>query len=595
MAQRQEDRADGASEIVPLMRPGDDEVLIRMYGQGLGDCFLLAFPRRRSGEGARADDPDRPVYVLIDCGVLGRTPDPGRRMQQVVADIRRTTRDDALPPQAGKPMGHLDLLIVTHEHWDHLSGFIYAAAREEWERIQVDALWTSWTAQDNAEGLAGVLGKLREQQQNALKKIAAQSARFGLDDRMKTALDLLEFLADSREFALSTRDGLDFAKQRAQGNHRCCDPGEVLPVPGTDTVAYVLGPPQNWTRLSKMDPTPADLETYESEEETGGSGKDGTKKPPRRKPHAVSGALALDASLRRVLGEPSSFNAFVTPLLDPPAFGAAETEEDDSAGKVRAEADVYERSFPFDRTLSVPIPAAEAGASTQPGAYPALESYFDEINHWRRIDQDWLLAAEGFALWVDSFVNNTSLVLAFELPTKKEGAERKVLLFVADAQVGNWLSWDEIGEWKPRDDAQPAQTGPADAADLLKRTVFYKVGHHGSHNATLKAKGVERMRSDGTLTAFVPVSPAVAHRVGWDEMPLTEILDALAARTNGRVVFPDGNVWPAVPEEETARVHRRIGLSTSPTRLPAKVIAGDDGNEQIEGEVPLWVQIAVPY
>ena len=103
------------------------------------------------------------------------------------------------------------------------------------------------------------------------------------------------------------------------------------------------------------------------------------------------------------------------------------------------------------------------------------------------------------------------------------------------------------------------------------------------------------MRSDGTLTAFVPVSPAVAHRVGWDEMPLTDILDALAARTNGRVIFPDGNVWPAVPEEEKARVQHRIGLSVSPARLPAKVIEGDNGDERIEGEVPLWVQIAVPY
>ena len=29
------------------------------------------------------------------------------------------------------------------------------------------------------------------------------------------------------------------------------------------------------------------------------------------------------------------------------------------------------------------------------------------------------------------------------------------------------------------------------SADLLHRTIFYKVGHHGSHNATLRERGLE--------------------------------------------------------------------------------------------------------
>jgi hypothetical protein len=31
--------------------------------------------------------------------------------------------------------------------------------------------------------------------------------------------------------------------------------------------------------------------------------------------------------------------------------------------------------------------------------------------------------------------------------------------------------------------------GKVNAADLFARTVYLKVGHHGSHNATLKARG----------------------------------------------------------------------------------------------------------
>ena len=76
---------------------------------------------------------------------------------------------------------------------------------------------------------------------------------------------------------------------------------------------------------------------------------------------------------------------------------------------------------------------------------------------------------------MNNATNNASLVLAFEL--SKGG---KVLLFVGDAQAGNWWSWSE-GEF---DDDGTKVT----AQDLLGRTVLYKVGHHGSYNATLKGK-----------------------------------------------------------------------------------------------------------
>jgi len=49
-------------------------------------------------------------------------------------------------------------------------------------------------------------------------------------------------------------------------------------------------------------------------------------------------------------------------------------------------------------------------------------------------------------------------------------------------------------------------TGP----DLLARTVFYKVGHHGSHNATLRQQGLEQMKR--LKTAVIPVDEVVAKR-----------------------------------------------------------------------------------
>ena len=49
------------------------------------------------------------------------------------------------------------------------------------------------------------------------------------------------------------------------------------------------------------------------------------------------------------------------------------------------------------------------------------------------------------------------------------------------------------------------------AADLLARTVFYKVGHHASHNATVNEKGLELMARED-LVAAIPVDRAVALR-----------------------------------------------------------------------------------
>jgi hypothetical protein len=101
---------------------------------------------------------------------------------------------------------------------------------------------------------------------------------------------------------------------------------------------------------------------------------------------------------------------------------------------------------------------------------------------WKRIDTDWLLAGGSLALQQVSNINNTSLVMAIELP------EDKVLLFVGDAEEDNWELWhEEI----------------ADLEGLLANTVVYKVGHHGSHNATDKA--VVKKMTNPDLVALIPV------------------------------------------------------------------------------------------
>src|SRR5215813_14828776 len=103
---------------------------------------------------------------------------------------------------------------------------------------------------------------------------------------------------------------------------------------------------------------------------------------------------------------------------------------------------------------------------------------------------------------------------------------------LADAQVGNWLSWQDLS-W---DVEGTKVTGP----DLLNRTIFYKVGHHGSHNATLREKGLEEMKS--LKLAFVPVDHAMAVKKRWNKMPLRSLMDALNEATHQCVVRIDEDV-----------------------------------------------------
>jgi hypothetical protein len=86
------------------------------------------------------------------------------------------------------------------------------------------------------------------------------------------------------------------------------------------------------------------------------------------------------------------------------------------------------------------------------------------------------IAALTAAKQLNSLLNNQSLVVLFTFKDKK-------LLFVGDAQAGNWEHW-----LFKTDDPDKKGTGTlnVDAQQILTGIDFYKVGHHGSGNATPK-------------------------------------------------------------------------------------------------------------
>jgi hypothetical protein len=124
----------------------------------------------------------------------------------------------------------------------------------------------------------------------------------------------------------------------------------------------------------------------------------------------------------------------------------------------------------------------------------------------------------GIVRTLDKQMNNTSLILVFEV-----GGAR--LLFPGDAQIENW---------------QYALDNP-DYRKLLADTTLYKVGHHGSRNATPKAGLWDRFakrstKKDGAGRLWSVVS-TMAGKHGTTEatkVPRKTLVDALKTDTNFR-------------------------------------------------------------
>lgn len=160
------------------------------------------------------------------------------------------------------------------------------------------------------------------------------------------------------------------------------------------------------------------------------------------------------------------------------------------------------------------------GAAADDGAPAASQAAFGE--RWRisRADFDLIhpastfraedqqavdaLAEEpqgDFAAAIDRAVNNTSLILMFEIGDQW-------LLFPGDAQWGAWNA---------------AMREPSCRA-LLARTTFYKVGHHGSENATPREL-IESVIGQ-PFTAFLSTTPVKQ----WPNIPRKPLVEAIEAK-----------------------------------------------------------------
>ena len=490
-----------APPVLPAPTAGKaDSVSVRMYCHGFGDCFLLTFLSH-----------SQPIYrMLIDCGMLtGDT----ERLTQVIENIKK---------ECG---GRLNLVVQTHEHKDHISGFNLRDKNKKllWDDIEVDRVWLAWTEDTGSNGdeLAIQLKMKQDKKKKALAKALQLyntsirqaehrtmlnkeyqgSDYYAAQQRYATALqqilgffdiseqDVASLAANGNELGLTMKDAMGYfvnrSRERGSPDISFWNPGEladtrVTGLPGINF--YFLGPPKDYDKLRVMEDS-QHIEMYLTE-----------------------------------MGLSDNFFMALTDMGDE---------------------DSNDALSPFHKRYR--WHEQELTKEQQEDADNVWNLYNDKKHNWRSIENDWLHNAGALALNLDSYTNNTSLVIAIELEESE-----KVLLFPADAQIGNWLSWTEAADGQstvPRLQWQVARKGKKEtmtAANLLERTVFYKVGHHASHNATARKHGLELMTSE-ELVAMIPVDEEVAKKQGkkgW-KMPAEDLYKRLQEKTKSRIIRLD--------------------------------------------------------
>jgi beta-lactamase superfamily II metal-dependent hydrolase len=501
-------------------KPADEieAVVIRMYRGILGDCFLIRIKRGVTWQ-----------HILIDCGVLQNVASGDAILAKLPAEVKEQVGVERLKAvQAGPELidriakdvittvgKRIDLLVLTHEHFDHFSGFALADKTFTAADVAIDRLWLAWT-EDPEDPRAIALHTRFDKGKQALALAVQLSQMMGVavDDRLQTAAALAAFVGPvDRGFAAggvkTGRATIQMLKDKAGVQAtRYLEPGQIVDALGLK--AYVLGPPRDEKRLEKDNPSSgAAKEVYLT---------------------SLDEALAVESTMRARL-----------------------THEAGAAADID--------TAPFAQ------PHLQRGGDDSKEKAALRRLYEGEEQEYRRIDGEWTATAETLALKMDADTNNTSLALAFEL------GDGQVLLFPGDAQVGNWLSWGD--QTYPR---QVTAGGPPAVTidDLLRRTTFYKVGHHASHNATLRQLGLEKM-TDPRLTAAIPVVEAVAAiqgpgskavGKGW-KMPYGDLYRDLKRRTQDRIVRGDGDpvqeqrAFAAAPTD----AHRPVVVSHEPTGL----------------------------
>ncbi len=441
----------------------NDTINVRMFRMGTGDFFILTIFNK---EAQTKDQNLIPFKIMIDCGCIHGSKE----------DFEKTVRD-----LADYVDNKIDLLIVTHEHADHINGF--EKASEIFETIVFDEVWFSWT-ENKEDDFANNLRQNHAELQKAvalsaekLKKVNFSTA-FGEDFDKALMIEsrnhFVQSLSEINDLSLNQNIALGKPKPtmedllreykviKAATHVQFLDQGQLIE--NLDNLKgirfFILGPPK-------------DNQLLKSEEKIG----DGYEKREQKSTKSIAFLDALN------------FNYTSSSLEDIQPF---------------------DNNYTLNTLNSIDM------------------DYKSPDNEWRSINSDWLFSAGNLALRHQTSINNTSLAICIQIIENE-----KVLLFPGDAEYGNWISWHDGLSWSISTNNGKKKVN---AEYLLNNTVFYKVGHHLSQNGTAKQKGLEMMISDD-LAAMVTLDFKKINS-GWlNTMPNDIVGAELLKKTKGKLFF----------------------------------------------------------
>ena len=389
-------QANSINKLGVTKAPIDRQVTVRMYNVGFGDAFLVLVP---DGKSTRR--------ILFDCGSIEVA--PGVPMKGIVDRIVRDVTDT-------DGIARIDIVVATHRHKDHVSGFADAA----WDNVEVKEVWMPWTedtSDDEARRIRDIQNRLAIGLNLALNAKAAN-----LDAAKKKELSRYQDIVSnalmlSNDKAMKTlHSGFSgnpkrrFLPTNVRGNRTF----ETDALPGAKV--HVMGPSRDRDVIRDMD-------------------------PPRGKSF-----LRIQGGINEQTGLP-------------PAPFSIDFREDSYIG----------------------------------GGIPPTDTDLQEIQ------QAGSQSDLAVAVALDKAVNGTSLMLVLQV-------YGTYLLFPGDAQWGTWNAAMEDTEWK----------------EILKRVTFYKIAHHGSHNATPK-DFVEKIIPEGICAMASTLTRQI-----WPEIPKSQLLSGLA-------------------------------------------------------------------
>lgn len=197
--------------------PDKMELRVRMYRVGFGDCFLISLP---TAAGYR--------HILVDCGVHAKG--DIHTMEKIIGNIASETNKS------------LAIVIATHAHQDHISGF--AKGGETFKKFAVDEVWLPWTENPNDKQASKLHNKRIALAEQLAQHFAARGAS-------PAALEAVANLAGNQLALqlLHSGFGTNAQVRYLEVGNELKDPAKIAGLS-----VRVLGPPRDPESLAKMDP-----------------------------------------------------------------------------------------------------------------------------------------------------------------------------------------------------------------------------------------------------------------------------------------------------------------------------------------------------